>query len=325
MAKRILLQILFTFLLAEAVLALFFRDDLPIIRAEKSLIYQYDPVLGWSGIPNSATIIQGCAPFHVQNNAYGFRDDDHNIQKTKPRILVLGDSFVWGSDVERADRFDQILQKKMPEYEFINVGLSGYSTDQELILLTRFWDQYQPDVVFHLFCHNDRQYNNLNYTSLGYRKPMFEKTNGQLRLVEAVVPKCPQYFYTQYPTLSKSLVFRALVKIWVYFRHPYKENETDVTSDLILAIRSFAESRGAKHLMGFTRPDKQAGDTHFCQQNGIPFIDLSNPMVCPDKGNHWTTEGHRWVAEQLDTFLSKNLNPPPGLIQPQPQNDEINE
>jgi hypothetical protein len=60
---------------------------------------------------------------------------------------LLGDSFAMGDGVERGELFADVLENLLPKTEVVNLGVSGYGTDQELLTYLRRGRQYRPDVV----------------------------------------------------------------------------------------------------------------------------------------------------------------------------------
>ncbi|MEX2301411.1 MAG: SGNH/GDSL hydrolase family protein [Bryobacterales bacterium] len=97
------------------------------------------------------------------------------------RVLVLGDSFVEGAGVSDHEVFPAALSKRLNgadqrgEYEVINFGVSGYSTDQELLAFEREGVKYDPDVTILAFVYNDLE-GNVASNASGATKPRFELT-----------------------------------------------------------------------------------------------------------------------------------------------------
>ena len=89
--------------LGEAGLRLFFRKELALPDDERSLMYRYDKTLGWFPIANRQAYLLGSRAFGVTNNSEGFRASERTASN-KPGIIFLGDSFVWGYDVEAAEQ-----------------------------------------------------------------------------------------------------------------------------------------------------------------------------------------------------------------------------
>lgn len=174
-----------------------FKDDgLPIHRDARNLNYRYDEKLGWFPIPNSRKIYTRTRSVSIDNNQRGFRDAEHLIQN-KPRILFLGDSFVWGFDVEKLERFTDKLAAMLPDWSIYNLGVSGYGTDQQFLLLQQEYDFYRPSVVFLLFCaDNDRDDNASNVRYGGYYKPYFIADGERLQLRGVPVPQSEDYFFS---------------------------------------------------------------------------------------------------------------------------------
>ena len=91
---------------------------------------------------------------NISINSEGLRDHEYKEKKKNEyRVLVLGDSFVFGWGVEQENTFvkelERILNKEKgdKDYEVINVGILGYGTEQELKYLREKGMKYNPDLV----------------------------------------------------------------------------------------------------------------------------------------------------------------------------------
>lgn len=102
----------------------------------------------------------------IQRNALGLRDRDYPT--TKPvhgkRVLMLGDSFTYGSGVaDNAAIFPRLLEKQLnAEFaergvtiEVLNGGIPGSLTDDWVELLEKTKDAFQPDVIVVVFFLRD--------------------------------------------------------------------------------------------------------------------------------------------------------------------------
>jgi lysophospholipase L1-like esterase len=114
----------------------------------------------------------------VQFNALGLRDWE--IAPVKPegerRILVLGDSFVQGAEVNIEDTLTTHLQSRIRaaghRARVINAGVAGFSTDQQLLLLRNLGWALAPDIVILVFyIGNDVPENSVELTD--FVKPYF--------------------------------------------------------------------------------------------------------------------------------------------------------
>jgi hypothetical protein len=106
----------------------------------------------------------------VFTNAQGFRDIERQVPPAQDgfRILVIGDSFVWGAyGVDCDGTFSRLaeteLQQKYPaqNIEVINLGVVGWGTDQALSFLKAHGDSYHADAVVLGFCIANDFYDNL--------------------------------------------------------------------------------------------------------------------------------------------------------------------
>ena len=129
----------------------------------------------------------------VVMNGEGFFDSRHAVAKPpgKKRILFLGDSFTIGFGVSRGHRYtDRIQQILGSGYEVINLGMWGWSTDQELLVLKEKGLKYSPDVVVLAMFLDDISNCHLFSVNEGlFLKPKFSLVEGdRLELENVPVP-----------------------------------------------------------------------------------------------------------------------------------------
>src|SRR5215471_13593065 len=93
--------------------------------SERSLGFQYDAELGWVPVPNSTSSVKNYRPIHVRHNSLGLREEEFSADG-KPVIMFLGDSFVWGLDVEAEERFSDLLKPRLPDFRIVAAGVSGF-------------------------------------------------------------------------------------------------------------------------------------------------------------------------------------------------------
>lgn len=158
---------------------------LGVINSEdqkKSLIYCQGPEerrvfhehFGWVEHPNSQFIRSGSNLF--THNSEGFRDTYNTGSKN---IIVLGDSYAQGYNAGDNATFPFLLDKWSPDTSFLNYGMGGYGTDQELMVYrNKSKDINHSTVVLTYYLGNDATDNLKNHS----RRPTFQETKNGFEL-----------------------------------------------------------------------------------------------------------------------------------------------
>lgn len=275
-------------------------------RGNEFVFYEYSEILGWKNKPGASGIFYiPDSESYVQINSKGLRDEEHEYEKKEEtkRIEFYGDSFTWGYGVNEEDRFADIFGEELnsfsdKDYEIINLGTTGYGTDQQYLLLREEGLKYNPDVVVFVY-HNDvgdvgRK------TAYSYPKPFFIIENDELKLTNVPVPirggnwtEIPETedsknfvfkldsslrFFKTYDFLRTKLIY---LKIFEKFRGSVIDIDTQETLSVIEKI--ILESR------------------NLCNKNDVSFV----VILIPDKSQVF---GHANTIEidTLDDFLEKN-------------------
>ena len=332
----ILISTLFALVLSEMALRLTGFSPL-YVSPERDRFWKYDSLLGWAHEPGQEGIFE-TPQFRtvVRINDNGLRDRPHSYehQNDMERILVLGDSFAWGYGVEESERFSQLLEKSL-DVEVINAGVSGYSTDQELLWYRSEGIKYETDLVILVIAGNDVGDNDQQLVNTIYYKPKFVLEEGQLVLEGYPVPKTgPKgrliYSLSQRSALAYFLIQRYFDLLSLYKKAEVNSNHAsspasgisierepfELTIALIDEMRNIAKSRKAKFMIVATdrwwnSPSSKTYDDfiHALQAEGFLVLDVesmpgfdSEEMLIPDDG-HWNQSGHEFVAEQIKTLI----------------------
>jgi lysophospholipase L1-like esterase len=129
----------------------------------RGALHQYDADAGWICKANldSRYKLPGSFDVRVRCNRRGLRDEAIPYEKPpeSKRIVVLGDSFMWGYGVENDEMFSTRLEEYLPGAQTVNFGVNGYSTVQELVRFEKEGLKYSPDWTVLAFCTNDLQDN----------------------------------------------------------------------------------------------------------------------------------------------------------------------
>lgn len=153
-------------------------------------IYHSD--FGWTHRPS---VEKEKEEFSYRTNAQGLRASQEYSQSPLPgklRIAFFGDSFIHGDEVAFEDSLAvQFEQKFLGKAESLNFGVSGYGTDQALLMYEKNGQSYQPHVVILGFLteHIARNVNRFRRFYIDelenpfLSKPRFILNNNQLELV----------------------------------------------------------------------------------------------------------------------------------------------
>jgi len=154
--------------------------------------YQYDEMLGWVPKPNAEGIyVMSDSKTQIEINSKGMRDKSYDYKKPEgiKRIVVLGDSFTWGYGVEEKNIFTEILEDELlKNIQVINMGVSGYGNDQELLFLKKDGIRYDPDLVVVAFYIGNDITNNINTAQYNHPKPMYVLDNEDNKLILTNIP-----------------------------------------------------------------------------------------------------------------------------------------
>src|SRR6188508_2423085 len=108
-AVLLLVTLVSLFLAAEITLRLFYHPEF------LGSVIRYDAALGWSLVPSTSLVsVDSQRDFHyrIDVNSFGLRDREIGVEKPAGvrRVLVLGDSFVFGVGLRNEERFSDMLQ-----------------------------------------------------------------------------------------------------------------------------------------------------------------------------------------------------------------------
>jgi hypothetical protein len=92
----------------------------------------------------------------VRRNRLGYRDRQFGAKRAgRYRVIVIGDSFTFGDEIEERDRFSNLIQQSLgPKYEVLNFGTRAHNLPQHLRTIDRAL-KYQPDYLLLQLYEND--------------------------------------------------------------------------------------------------------------------------------------------------------------------------
>lgn len=133
-------------------------EPLKAMAAGKDLVLRRsdNPDIGYELIPGA----QGRAfKTDVHANSFGFRSPEPATGDDIRRVLFLGDSITFGSELPAGTVYPDLIAEKLeardPRFDVQNLALSGYDTLQENAVLERHAASLAPELVVLGYCLND--------------------------------------------------------------------------------------------------------------------------------------------------------------------------
>ena len=279
----------------------------------------------------------------VTTNRFGFREREFEVPKPsgRYRVMVLGDSFTWGSGLSLEERYTYRIQKQLrkafPErdIEVLNFGKPSTPTTQHASSLDRFVDRVNPDRIVVGFCINDPQPRAQNYAvELDNYQWLFLsiETLGRCRLVAT-----QQFLKARCDQLLRNI--GAIPQWWIALDRVYQTDSTEWQA-FCAALKSIKARSTQRRLPpplfaalwygrgNFNQPDtrlrliakwcRQA--TRAAQLAGFEVVDMEPAFLRQGDRDRWVNawDGHpsadcnRIYAEHLSRPLAEALrNPKP--------------
>ncbi len=268
--------------------------------------FQLDPILGWIKIKRSA---QGSV----------------NAENSAPKTLILGDSFVFGEGVGLQERFDQQMIKNGYTHRIINRGVSGYSTDQELISATQDLERLKAGDAVVLVTFGDDLRGLISSFFAGRPKPRYHLEGGVLRLTPPSISWIDRL-------RERSYLFRAFKKMIrprsaaTLILGEAKLNEAQqIYRELVLKHLAPVAERGVKVVIVFHGQNIVDSDfgpglgqqvayeiKQMADRYGFTFLGLSDEfqseLYRQPNNVHWNAEGHQRFAQWLLPACDKSNN-----------------
>ena len=276
---------------------------------ERNLLYLHDDLLGWFPEPKISRDYMGAVKINIKHNSLGFRDQEFKEDKKQENLIFLGDSFAYGYDSKIEDRFSALVASKLDFYNVYNLGISGYSTDQEYLLLQKYAHLFNPSVVYLLYHHNDWHGNSVNEIYNGYYKPYFSVNNDKytLKLNGVPVPKSIKHLKYDFPIIYKSKIAIWLTQILYSSKISDIKVNPDITFNILLHLRKFVEENlDAKFKIGIVGNGNTPGLTEFLSTNEFDatVIDQNKSKEFFTSTGHWSKLGNKRASEKILRHLS---------------------
>ena len=283
----------------------------------------YDPIRGWAVKPNMRDMVIYDGIMTVSSNSKGIRgkvEYPYKKSEGKIRILIFGDSFTFGEEVNDTETYAYYLQEMLPDTEVINLGVMGYGHDQMLLYLKEEGVKYKPDIVILGYMTMDEIRNLLSFRD--YAKPRFVLVSNKLKLTNVPVPTPESILKNE---LFKPKIFTLLSLLKRRQEATLLAEERKVTEAILAEMVKTINSIGAipifvylpsgEVIYDLTGERKPGQDFFFELCKKINVRCLSSLQYFQDnirKGNtlqtegHWDAKEHRLAAEGIKEYLIDN-------------------
>jgi hypothetical protein len=274
--------------------------------------WQRDEILGWVGGSKNTDI-----------NRQGFRDQkdfdrvDHSTERI--RVMILGDSFMWGTGVASSESVPGLLQSWTSDtHSVFNLGVPGWGIDQMYLAYQRYKDKLSPHIVILTFIDDDilrvleayRKWEGLN-------KPSFEVHEGRLR--SRLTPSRMQLWLDD--TMGGSVLFGRLLRdiylladagpvVRYLLEDMVRDTEQRKARLAILRIPTRDSPNGTLTVQFTVNHFKQA-----LRDTGALYLDPTEQMsrvpewtgkfYLNDPGRHLSLEGNQYVAHYVRDHVLK--------------------
>jgi len=154
----------------------------PVSGDDGMKFYRIDPVLGLFHKSDFTADYRGVK---YSTNSLGARNEEipYAREPGRRRLVVLGDSIVWGFGVPNGETLCDYLARALQATDVVNLGVAGYGTGQELVLLQHEGFRYAPDDVLLVFTlANDVEDTYFPDSAESYPANLFHLDHGVLRI-----------------------------------------------------------------------------------------------------------------------------------------------
>lgn len=300
-----------------------------------AVAWVYDARLGWRNRADFTGFDYMGGPDRaaVRINSLGLRGAEP-AERQAPRIAVFGDSFVFGTGVDEDHVFttqlERVLRREGYPYDVVNLGVGGFSTDQEFLLFNEMAALLRPDIVVLVMCDNDFDGNLQDFAYGRYYKPYFRLESERLELRNQPVP-------TLSPAQRMKLWLGQRSEAWNFLRSRTRgrrvlfgflqvglarrpvEDPIEFMETLTRAFRDAVVARGARFVTLNTghrgentplyhslRPRLARADIAYLGLEGnLGQGRAQRPDLHWDFGrdSHWNRAAHRLAAEVVSNYL----------------------
>jgi len=306
--------------LAEIFVRIFYPESRDHVLP--SGLYENDRYLGWKlSKEKSANHHSKFFNVNYTTNSFGFRDKKRIIQKEneKYRILLYGDSqiFGWGNPAEI--RFSNLLEKSLPNVEIWNLAVPAYGLDQQILSYQR--DAVDADAVIFFVSEYTVDRIKYEYVYKKYKPKFVNDHSGKLKVILPKEPTAIKSFidnsikWMYLPFFLEKRFYSSSLNVSIYKEktdsNKPKMETNDLVNKLLLMARDIANHRDDTIIILCSNPylgSKNLED--FCIQSNIGYFEINlddkkNEFIISGEDGHWNSKANEIIFRQLLPEIKK--------------------
>lgn len=269
-------------------------------KPREQTLGEFDPSTGWRYTSSKMTVINNIE-YAITSEGYRSGSNADMTDFSKPIILVVGDSVLFGDSLPFNETFGYKLKQRLDNrYEVINFAVQGYGTDQAFEQLKRVFPIYKPKIVI-LDYMDDHKNRNINQdrrfffpcTTFPGTKPVFSYNAKGL-----VTLRYRPVSVSVYDSIRIFLVVRRFMEILRQKDTNYKEL---LSTRLLEAVRQYVTSAGSQFfLLDFNMPQE-----YF---QTLPNVLGASTTDLQIQGDYIRADGHpneAGTTKMVDDFLKQ--------------------
>lgn len=299
---------------AEAALRLLDRYPPPPAPVpERPDLYIADARVGYILWPSTHTCLRypsdGPRVLELVSNADGLRSSrELDEPDARPRVLIVGDSFVFGLGVEEGERISEALERAQPRWRVDSIAMPGWGVDLMIRATESFAAKAQPDVVVLAVYTDDLRRAHPYFAGVGLPIPKYELRDGELhdtafsqptgwqrwRLAQAISQRT-RFRDAEFFELNRALLMRFLVL-----------GRERSFAPVVLFLPGRGDTALDRKRRGFLRG--------FALERDVPYLDLTDPIHTAgvqrtyiENNWHWNATGHEVAAAALAGLLRERV------------------
>ena len=207
--------------------------------------FEFNPIIGWSLIKKEHSYVQkNGSSFKL--NKYGRRITGEQSDFDLPEILILGDSFAFGEEVNDKHSVPFLLNKKITDYNVINLAVPAYGHGQMLLGLKNYKKIKMTKYTVLIFLEMNMYRNAMTFRDFG--KPSFHRIGGKLHINNSEV-RSPE-------EIVRSGPYSISMAIFSLFQNYFDPKFSDMglvhsTHEIMREMKKKSDQLGAQFLVVF--------------------------------------------------------------------------